>query len=62
MIADTARNGGWLILYTHDVCEKPGRFGCTPEEFARLLGAARDSNLQVLTVNEALVKAQAAAA
>ena len=24
--------GGWIILYTHDVSEKPSAFGTTPED------------------------------
>lgn len=46
--------GGWLIFYTHDVDEKPSRYGCTPGHFEAVVGAAAASGSKVLTVGAAL--------
>ena len=44
--------GGWLILYTHDVREAHSRYGCTPALLDSAIRLARDSSMQILTVNE----------
>ncbi len=31
LIAETARTGGWLIFYSHDVADKPSRYGVSPD-------------------------------
>ena len=31
LLAQTVRAGGWLIFYTHDVAERPTRFGVSPD-------------------------------
>ena len=49
----------WLILYTHDVAERPSPWGCTPGTLARLVARARDGGARVLTVGEALAEATA---
>ncbi len=42
--------GGWLILYSHDVQNKPSEWGCTPEALRRLIDAA--GPCQIVTVAE----------
>ena len=53
MIQSNRAAGGWLILATHDVCEHPTRFGCTPELLARIVQWTVDSGAQVLPVAKA---------
>ena len=51
----------WLILYTHDVAEKPSPWGCTPAALDRLISAARNSGFDIVTVAEGLKRMDAAA-
>jgi len=48
-----AQANGWLILATHDVCESPTRFGCTPGLFERVVAYAAGSGASVQPVGEA---------
>ena len=43
----------WLNFFTHDVRENPSDFGCTPEEFRKIVMAVRESGLRVMTVDDA---------
>jgi peptidoglycan/xylan/chitin deacetylase (PgdA/CDA1 family) len=45
---------GWLIFATHDVCEDPTPYGCTPELFTKVVDLATKSGAQVLTVADAM--------
>lgn len=54
LVSECARHGGWLIFYTHDVCDEPSDFGCTPEQLTRLVRAVHDNKLTVATVGKAL--------
>lgn len=44
--------GGWLILYTHDVTERPSPYGCTPKAFQAVVDRTRALDLEVVTVAE----------
>jgi peptidoglycan/xylan/chitin deacetylase (PgdA/CDA1 family) len=44
---------GWLIFATHDVCNSPTRFGCTPKLFARVVKCAQSSGAVILPVGQA---------
>ena len=44
----------WLIFATHDVCDSPTRFGCTPEFFERVVEHSGQSGARLLPVGEAL--------
>lgn len=57
LIRETARQGGWLILFTHGVQPNPGPFGSTPEDLERVVCAAAESGCALLTVREALAAA-----
>ncbi len=46
------RDGGWLVLYTHEVTERPGQFGCTPDELALVCRRLSDSGGEVQTVGQ----------
>jgi peptidoglycan/xylan/chitin deacetylase (PgdA/CDA1 family) len=49
---DEARaTNGWLIVYTHDVADRPSEFGCKPEQFEAVVGYAAQ-RLTVLPVRE----------
>ncbi len=43
----------WLNLFTHDVRQNPSEFGCTPEEFQKIVKAVKESGLRVMTVDDA---------
>jgi len=40
----------WLILYTHDVCDSPSAWGCTPTTLEGLIARAFNENFEVVTV------------
>jgi hypothetical protein len=42
------------VFATHDISEKPSRFGCTPSLFESVVGWAADSGSKILPVVEAL--------
>ncbi|WP_289022050.1 polysaccharide deacetylase family protein [Desulfobacter postgatei] len=54
MVSDCATHGGWLIFYTHDVCDNPSSYGCTPEQFNNLVQTVVSKNLTVLTVQQVM--------
>ena len=43
---------GWLIIFTHDVCDRPSPWGVTPADYADLLAAIDASGAEVVTVGE----------
>lgn len=54
VIDANVRACGWLIFATHDVCDSPTRFGCTPQFFKHVVNYAAQSGAAILPVNEAL--------
>ena len=46
--------GGWLIFATHDVCDHPTRYGCTPALFAHIVQHSARSGARLLSVSSAL--------
>jgi peptidoglycan/xylan/chitin deacetylase (PgdA/CDA1 family) len=58
MFEVNARDQGWLILATHDVCETPTPYGCAPKFFETVVKLALDSGAKVLPVSEALALAR----
>lgn len=53
-IAAAAAQGAWLIFATHDVAERPTRFGCTPAHFQLIVECAVASGALLLPVSRAL--------
>ena len=53
VIDANARAKGWLIFATHDVCDQPTRFGCTPAFFERIVEHSAKSGAIVLPVHAA---------
>jgi peptidoglycan/xylan/chitin deacetylase (PgdA/CDA1 family) len=56
-----ARANGWLIFSTHDVCDNPTRFGCTPQLFEQVIEYSAKSGARVLMISKALKLSNGAA-
>lgn len=56
MIDESCGRNGWLILTTHDVCENPTRYGCTPELFERVVAYATGSGARICLISSALAE------
>ena len=54
LIAENARRSGWLIFYTHDVCDHPSAVGCTPEYLKAAIRCAVDSGARIVSISQAL--------
>jgi peptidoglycan/xylan/chitin deacetylase (PgdA/CDA1 family) len=46
--------GGWLIFATHDVCDAPTAYGCTPDFFTDIVEYAVTSGTRIVPVAQAL--------
>ena len=55
------RAAGWLIFATHDVCDVPTRFGCTPVLFEQVVEHSVESGALVLPVHAAFQQVRRAA-
>lgn len=53
VIQANARERGWLIFATHDICPEPTRFGVTAALFADVVEQAVQSGARVVSVNAA---------
>ena len=53
LVDDAQALNGWAIFYTHDVCDEPSPFGCTPAQFASIVAYAAE-NAAVLPVRDVL--------
>lgn len=52
LIEQVAREGGWLILYTHDVADHPSPFGTTREDLRRLIAHCHDKDIPIQTIGQ----------
>ena len=59
LIDQNAQARGWLVFATHDVCERPSRFGCTPDFFEQVVQWSLESGARLLPVVEALEELKA---
>ncbi len=50
LIDQVAQGGGWLILYSHDVSDRPTGFGVTPRDLERVLRASAAAGAEVLPI------------
>jgi peptidoglycan/xylan/chitin deacetylase (PgdA/CDA1 family) len=50
LIDENRRSRGWLIFATHDVCDDPSPFGCTPAFFEEIVDYSIRSGAQILPV------------
>ncbi|MFZ6675898.1 polysaccharide deacetylase family protein [Undibacterium sp. Xuan67W] len=55
LIDQTAREGGWLIFYSHEVDEIPGPWGTTPPQLRYALSEAKNAGCEVLPVRDAIL-------
>lgn len=62
MIDEVEKNGGWLILYTHDLSENPSQYGITPKDFESMVQHCRTKNIPILTVQQVMDQIQGFAA
>jgi peptidoglycan/xylan/chitin deacetylase (PgdA/CDA1 family) len=53
LIRINSLNKGWLIFATHDVANKPSRYGCTPERLEKIIEYSLQSGATVLPVEKA---------
>ena len=53
LIRENAKQKGWLIFYTHDVCRNPSEYGCTPELFQAVCRLASE-HAKVLPVGQVI--------
>jgi len=53
--AEAAR--GWLVLFTHDVCDAPSPYGTTQKVLARVVARALERRIAILPVDAALDRA-----
>lgn len=54
IIDANSRATGWLIFATHDLCDAPTRFGCTPRLFEQVVEYSAKSGAAILPVAKAL--------
>lgn len=54
LIGEAARKNGWLIFYSHEVAERPNRFGVTPGLLAFAVATARQSGCVLSTIAGAI--------
>jgi peptidoglycan/xylan/chitin deacetylase (PgdA/CDA1 family) len=57
LLETTAAESGWLIFYTHEVCESPGPFGCSPQLLEFTVSQSCQRGLRVLPVKDAVGRA-----
>lgn len=55
-----AKRRSWLIFYTHDVCETPSPFGCTPSLLERVVSMALVRGFQIAPVQDVVSKLKCA--
>lgn len=53
LMAEAAERRGWLIAYGHEVMDRPGPYGCTPDDLDRVIRAAKAAGLDILPVGAA---------
>jgi peptidoglycan/xylan/chitin deacetylase (PgdA/CDA1 family) len=53
IIDENARAKGWLIFATHDIADRPTRWGCSPRLFESMVKHSKRSGAQILPVFQA---------
>ena len=54
LIAETARTGGWLIFFSHDVADSPSRYGVSPDLLEWAVTQAKASGCALTTIADSL--------
>ncbi len=55
-IQKTSETGGWLTLFTHDICENPSEWGCTMQDIEKVISAIKNSEVKVMTIKDAITE------
>jgi peptidoglycan/xylan/chitin deacetylase (PgdA/CDA1 family) len=55
-IARAAAKRAWLVVYSHDVQDRPSTYGCRPNDLDRLFRLAKAAGLEILPVKAALAQ------
>jgi peptidoglycan/xylan/chitin deacetylase (PgdA/CDA1 family) len=55
-IARAKGSAGWLIFFTHDICETPSPFGGTPEMLTYVLERLTAEGIEILPVKHAMAR------
>jgi len=53
-VTRAAERRAWLVVYTHDVQDRPSSYGCRPTDLDRLFRSAKAAGLEILPVKAAL--------
>jgi peptidoglycan/xylan/chitin deacetylase (PgdA/CDA1 family) len=56
LIVENKNRKSWLIFYSHDVVDKPSRFGCTPALLEEVVSFAADSGAKMMTVADVVAE------
>jgi peptidoglycan/xylan/chitin deacetylase (PgdA/CDA1 family) len=56
LIEDNLQRRTWLIFYSHDVQQRPSRFGCTPALLEFAVSCATRSGARILTVAQVMTE------
>ncbi|MBN8930714.1 polysaccharide deacetylase family protein [Agrobacterium pusense] len=51
---DVLQNGGWLVIFTHDVSSAPSFYGCPEDRFQGFVRKAASGGAKVMTVDAAV--------
>ncbi len=54
LIAETARTGGWLIFFSHDVADNPSQYGVSPDLLEWAVTQAKESGCALTTIADSL--------
>jgi peptidoglycan/xylan/chitin deacetylase (PgdA/CDA1 family) len=57
MVEAARARKGWLILFTHDVCDDPSPFGCTPAMLTEAMEMLASAAIPVAPVKHAMAEA-----
>ncbi len=53
-IKSLAYKHGWITVFAHDIRNNHSKWGCKPDDFARVVGAVKDIDAIVLPIGDAL--------
>jgi peptidoglycan/xylan/chitin deacetylase (PgdA/CDA1 family) len=56
LILENENRRSWLIFYSHDVADKPSRFGCTPALLESVVSFAAERGTRVMTVADVVTE------
>ena len=57
LVARTVESNGWLVFFSHDVCDNPSPYGATPEMLDHALATVQAAGVENIPVKHALAKA-----